>query len=86
VYPKRCRRQVRREILILAELDRLLPELSHMAVETIWDCQVPGGCSLRRPDALFVLEHLGFYLQFEVDEDGHRSYSCIDEDVRTSLI
>jgi len=47
---------------------------------------LPGGCTLKRPDILFVFCDLNFYLQIEVDENGHEGYDCADEDSRLELI
>jgi hypothetical protein len=84
LYPERVRSQVRREQLILAELQRQLPEIVEHAQTITWDCRVPGGCSLKRPDLLYVYEDC--YLQVEVDEYGHPDKGCADEDVRLELI
>ena len=50
----------------------------------IWDCRVPGGCSLKRPDLLYQFER--FFLQLEVDEGGHQDKRCFDEDARLAVI
>jgi hypothetical protein len=67
---------------VLAELERLVPELG--AFQTVWDCAVPGGCSLKRPDKLYKLPDR--FLQIEVDEFGHADKTCIDEDTRLEII
>jgi hypothetical protein len=67
LYPERARLKVRKEHFVLAEFQRLLPELQNQ--KATWDCCVPGGCSLKRPDLLYDLgDH---YLQVEVDEKAH---------------
>ena len=84
LWPERVRTAVRRELLVLGELLRLAPELEAHAVSWRWDCTVPGGCSLKRPDLLFVFADR--YVQIEVDEHGHAQQSCWDEDARLELI
>ena len=49
-----------------------------------WDCTAPGGCSLKRADLLYVFDSR--YVQVEVDEKGHASYPCYDEDTRLEII
>ena len=83
-YPDRAKLKVRKEHLMLAELQRRLPWLGEKAEQLIWDCPVPGGCTLKRPDMLFRLEDR--FVQVEVDEEGHEDLSCADEDSRLELI
>ncbi|OLQ01018.1 hypothetical protein AK812_SmicGene16288 [Symbiodinium microadriaticum] len=83
-YPDRAKLKVRKEHLMLAELQRRLPWLGEKAEQLIWDCPVPGGCTLKRPDMLFRLEDR--FVQIEVDEEGHEDLSCADEDSRLELI
>ena len=83
-YPDRAKLKVRKEHLMLAELQRRLPWLGEKAKQLIWDCPVPGGCTLKRPDMLFRLEDR--FVQIEVDEEGHEDLSCADEDSRLELI
>ncbi len=40
-YPERAKLKVRKEHLILAELQRRLPWLGERAQQLIWDCPVP---------------------------------------------
>ena len=82
--PDKARLKVRREHYILAEVNRRLPELAGKSHEFVWDCRVPGGCSLKRPDMIFVFEDR--YIQIEVDECGHTEYACCDEDARLEII
>jgi hypothetical protein len=82
--PDKARLKVRREHYILAEINRRLPELAGKSHEFVWDCRVPGGCSLKRPDMLIVFDDR--YVQIEVDEDGHADYACFDEDARLEII
>ena len=67
---------------MIAELERLVPEL--FSFRSVWDCPVPGGCSMKRPDKLYVLNDR--YIQIEVDEFGHSGYNCFDEDTRLEII
>ena len=83
-YPERAKLKVRKEHLMLAELQRRLPWLGERATQLIWDCPVPGGCTLKRPDMLYRLEDR--FVQVEVDEEGHEDLSCADEDSRLELI
>jgi len=78
------RARVRKEHHILAEILRRVPALEATAYHWQWDCPVQGGCSLKRPDLLFILSN--FYIQIEIDEDGHEGYSCFNEDARLELI
>ena len=84
LHPERVTTQVRREHHIVAEIKRLMPELEAGAFHTVWDCPIPGGCSLKRPDLIFILPHV--YVQIEVDEYGHPNDSCWDEDTRLEII
>jgi hypothetical protein len=54
------------------------------ANKVVWDCPVPGGCSLKEPDLLLVFAT--FYIQIEVDEFGHPNETCVDEDTRLAVI
>ena len=67
VFPHKVTLKVRQEHLILAEIQRCLPQLQHWFLE--WDCPVAGGCSLKRPDMLWEMP--AFYLHMEVDEGGN---------------
>ena len=82
LFPDKAKLKVRKEQYVLAELERLVPELG--AYETTWDCAVPGGCSLKQPDKLYKLSDR--YLHLEVDEFGHADKACVDEDTRLELI
>jgi hypothetical protein len=84
LHPERVTAQVRREQHVVAEIKRLLPELEAAALHTQWDCPVPGGCSLKRPDLIFMLPDI--YVQIEVDEYGHCDTPCWDEDTRLEII
>ena len=67
LFPECVQLKVRQEHLVLAEIQRQLPELEKWFVE--WDCPVAGGCSLKRPDMLWELPY--FYFHLEVDEHGN---------------
>jgi hypothetical protein len=84
LWPDMVRTRVRKEHHILAEIVRRVPELEAAAYHWQWDCPVQGGCSLKRPDLRFILPR--FYIQIEVDEDGHEGYGCFNEDARLELI
>jgi hypothetical protein len=59
---------VRKEQFVLAELQRLIPELEEFFV--VWDCPIDGGCSNKRPDLLY---DFGIAcLVIEIDENGHK--------------
>jgi hypothetical protein len=75
--------KVRSEHYIVDELTRRLPELLN-ARHAVWDCRVPGGCGLKRPDLLYVFADR--YVQIEIDENGHSRYDCYDEDTRLEII
>ena len=66
LYPDSVMLKVRQEHLILAEVQRLCPDLTTWFLA--WDCPVAGGCSLLRPDMLWEMPR--FYLHLEVDERG----------------
>ena len=77
---KRMRNCVRKEIYILAELERRLPWLPTVAEKIQWDVGVNGTCSGNRPDLLL---HFGSYvLIIEVDERQHGSYCVSGEKKR----
>ena len=82
--PEKARLKVRTEHYIVDELNRRMPELMAKARSATWDCSAPGGCSLKRADLLFILDDR--YVQIEVDERGHASYPCYDEDARLEII
>ena len=82
--PDKARVKVRSEHYIVDEMIRRLPELLGKARQAVWDCRVPGGCSLKRPDLLYIFEDR--YVQIEIDERGHSRYDCYDEDTRLEII
>jgi hypothetical protein len=66
LFPHLVTLKVRKEHLLLAEVQRLCPDLESFFVE--WDCPVEGGCSMHRPDMLWELPT--FWFVIEVDESG----------------
>lgn len=83
-HPEKARCKVRKEHFVLAELERICPDVYARAVKTTWDCPVEGGCSLRRPDLLL---HFGVHaVIIEVDEQQHSTTPCWDEDTRLAVI
>ena len=88
LWPDIVRRKVRKEHLILSEIVRRVPQF------TIRRTRVPFAMGLSRsggllfetarPDMLFLLPT--FYVQIEVDEDGHDRHDRFDEDARLELI
>ena len=83
LFPGSVTLKVRQEHLILAEIQRQLPELEQWFVD--WDCPVPGGCSLKRPDMLWEMPC--FYFQIEVDEGGNNHEDDRDRlsEIQTSM-
>ena len=84
LHPDLAKLKVRKEHYVLAEVQRRLGDGLSDAKSVVWDCRVPGGCTLLRPDLLMVFKHM--YIQLEVDEFGHDAKSCDDEDARLELI
>ena len=82
--PDKARVKLRTEHYIVDELNRRMPELMSRARSATWDCTAPGGCSLKRADLLYVFDSR--YVQVEVDEKGHASCPCYDEDTRLEII
>jgi hypothetical protein len=83
-FPERAKLKVRKEHHVIADIQRRLPWLPERAEQVVWDCPVPGGCTLKRPDMLYRFGDR--YVQLEVDENGHEDKSCADEDTRLELI
>ena len=82
--PDKAHLKVRAEHYIVDELNRRMPELMAKARSATWDCSAPGGCSLKRADLLYIFDDR--YVQIEIDERGHASYPCYDEDARLEII
>jgi hypothetical protein len=82
--PDKARVKVRTEHYVVDELNRRMPDLMRRARSATWDCTAPGGCSLKRADLLYIFDNQ--YVQVEVDERGHASYPCCDEDTRLEII
>lgn len=64
IYPGMNRYNVRIEHFVLAEIQRIFPELTQYI--TVQDCPIPCGVSLERPDLLFVIGKT--LLHIEIDE------------------
>ena len=56
--PEQARVKVRKEHYILSELNNRMPELMGRARKAVWDCRVPGGCSLKRSDTVCLARSL----------------------------
>lgn len=84
LHPEKAHSKVRKEHLVLAELERLCPDVFEQATRREWDCPVEGGCSLKRPDLLL---DFGIHaVVVEVDELQHATMPCWDEDTRVAVI
>lgn len=84
LHPERAKSKVRKEIMVLAELERRCGDLFERATKRTWDCPVEGGCSLKRPDLL--LDFGTWAVVVEVDELYHEDLSCWDEESRLNVI
>ena len=84
LHPERAKSKVRKEIMILAELERRCGGIYEQANRLTWDCPVSGGCSLRRPDML--LDFGTWAALIEVDEAAHDDYCCWNEETRLNII
>jgi len=84
LHPEKARSKVRKEVMVLAELERLCPDIYERAIRRTWDCPVEGGCSLKRPDML--LDFGTWMVDVEVDEKYHGDLSCWDEESRLNVI
>jgi hypothetical protein len=73
---------VRKEIYVLAELQRRVPELFDSKIT--WDCPISGGCSKRRPD--LCCDWGEYVLIVELDEFGHEHYCAKGEMKRLNEI
>jgi hypothetical protein len=84
LHPEQAKSKVKKEIMVLAEMERRCPDIYERANERVWDCRVEGGCSLRRPDML--LDFGTWAVIIEVDESYHDEKSCWDEETRLNII
>jgi hypothetical protein len=84
LHPERSKSKVRKEIMVLAELERRCPDIYARANRRTWDCPVEGGCSLKRPDML--LDFGTWMIDAEVDEKYHGDLRCWDEESRLNVI
>ena len=82
--PERAKSKVRKEVMVLAELERRCPDVYERALKRVWDCPVEGGCSLRRPDLL--LDFGTWTIDVEADDRYHNELSCCDEESRLNVI
>ena len=84
LHPQKTKLKVRKEHIILAEFQRLIHEKYPGAIENhsslTWDCKIPGGCTQKRPDLIYIFSDK--YLQIEVDEFGHSGYDKEAEESR----
>ncbi len=84
LHPDLARSKVRKEHLVLSELERRCADIFEQCGRATWDCPVEGGCSMKRPDlALDFGTHVAV---IEVDELQHDEASCWDEDTRLAVI
>ena len=83
-FPERAKLKVKKEHYLVAELQRRLADVVEDAQLLEWDCRVPGGCSMKKPDLLIVWPRR--YLHFEIDEHGHAGNECYEEDARLEII
>ena len=74
---ERMRRCVRKEIYVLADLERRLPWLEKMVVRVQWDLGTDGGCKGERPD--WLLDFGAYVLIIEVDEGQHLQ-NCVSSE------
>ena len=72
-FPDEGRTKIRQEEWLIEGLRQRLPELEPFL--STRDCVIRGGCSLKRPDALYLFESFAFEL--ECDEHGHRHEDCL---------
>ena len=80
----RLKNFVRKEIYVLAELERRLPWLQSSAVTFLWDMGVDGTCKGRRPDLL--CDFGSYVLIIEVDEDQHLGNCVSSEKAKMNYI
>jgi hypothetical protein len=72
--PEQLTRKLRKEHYCLAEFDNIFQDVCPGWCELAWDCPVPGACTLKKPDKLYLTctstadadSHL--YFQLEIDE------------------
>ena len=83
-HPDLAKSKIRKEHLVLAELERRCPDVYKRCTRTSWDCPVEGGCSLKRPD--LSLDFGTHVVVVEVDEAQHDEANCWDEDARLAVI
>ena len=84
LHPELAKSKVRKEHLVLGELERRCIDIFERCGRATWDCPVEGGCSLKRPD--LALDFGTHVVVIEVDELQHDEASCWDEDTRLAVI
>ena len=84
LHPDLAKSKVRKEHLVLSELERRCIDIFEQCGRATWDCAVEGGCSLKRPD--LALDFGTHVVVIEVDELQHDEASCWDEDTRLAVI
>ena len=83
-HPDLAKSKIRKEHLVLAELERRCPDVYEQRERTSWDCPVEGGCSMKRPG--LALDFDAHVVVVEVDEVQHDEASCWVEDTRLAVI
>jgi len=66
IHPDLNRLRVRVEHFVLADIQRVIPELTKYL--SVQDCPVPCGVSMERPDALYIVKSGKTLVQIEIDE------------------
>ncbi len=84
LHPDLAKSKVRKEHLVLSELERRCIDIFEQCGRATWDCPVEGGCSMKRPD--LSLDFGTHVVVIEVDEIQHDEASCWDEDTRLAVI
>ncbi len=84
LHPDLAKYKVRKEHLVLGELERRSADVFERCGRTTWDCAVEGGCSMKRPD--LALDFGTHVVVVEVDEAQHDEASCWDEDTCLAVI
>jgi len=66
IHPGLNRLRVRVEHFVLADIQRVIPELNKYL--RVQDCPIPCGISMERPDALYIINGGKTLIQIEIDE------------------
>jgi hypothetical protein len=78
MFPGSGKTKIRQEESLIEGLRQRLPELEEYMVAR--DCKIPGGCSLKRPDILYLFDSTTkspFAFAIECDERGKQHEDCI---------